>query len=182
MIERSLVILKPKAVHDWRMWEIISRFERVGLKIIAGRLVHADREIAGRHYPDHRREFLEGMGKKSIENYEKFGMSVHSDFGTDDPHAIWLEIREWLIQMLTSDLVFVTVWEWPHAVEIIRKIVWHTLPLLAAPGTIRGDYGYDSSYLANMERRPIDNLIHASGNPEEAAYEIAIWFPELWTF
>jgi nucleoside diphosphate kinase len=30
-----------------------------------------------------------------------------------------------------------------------------------------------------MEHRPIDNLIHASGNPEEAAYEINIWFPEM---
>gem|GEM_PF-4061179 len=30
-----------------------------------------------------------------------------------------------------------------------------------------------------MERRPIDNLIHASGNPEEAAYEVNIRFPEL---
>jgi nucleoside-diphosphate kinase len=50
---------------------------------------------------------------------------------------------------------------------------------MAPAGTIRGDYGYDSAYLANMERRPIDNLIHASGNPEEAVYEVNIRFPEL---
>lgn len=179
MIERSLVILKPKAVSGWHMWEIISRFERIWLKMIAGKLIHADADIAGRHYPDDRRSFLEGMGNKSIDNYAKFGMSVQDDFGTEDPHTIWLTIRDWLIWMLTSDLIFVTVWEWPHAIEIIRKVVWHTLPLLAAPGTIRWDYGYDSSYLANMERRPIDNLIHASGNEEEAIYEINIWFPEL---
>ena len=42
MIERSLVILKPKAVSGWHMWEIISRFERVWLKMIAGMLIHAD--------------------------------------------------------------------------------------------------------------------------------------------
>lgn len=179
MIERSLVILKPKAVSGWHMWEIISRFERVWLKMIAGKLIHADPAVVHNHYPDDRIEFLEGMGNKSIESYAKFNMSVHDDFGTEDPHTIWLTIRQWLIEMMTSDLVFVTVWEWPHAVEIIRKLVWHTLPLMANPGTIRWDYSYDSSYLANMERRPIDNLIHASGNIEEAAYEVGIRFPEL---
>jgi len=179
MIERSLVILKPKAVSGGHMWEIISRFERVGLKIVAGQLIHADLDIVSRHYPHDRIEFIEGMGHKSIDSYAKFGRNIIEDFGTEDPHSIWLTIREWLMEMLTSDLVFVTVWEWPHAVEVIRKLVWHTLPLMANPGTIRWDYGYDSSYLANMERRPIDNLIHASGNIEEANYEINIWFPEL---
>jgi hypothetical protein len=55
---------------------------------VSGKLIHADHEIAGRHYPDTRREFLEGMGNKSIENYAKFGMSVQDDFGTEDPHTI----------------------------------------------------------------------------------------------
>jgi hypothetical protein len=56
--------------------------------MVAGRLTHADVETAGRHYPDDRRSFLEGMGNKSLENYAKFGMSVADDFGTEDPHAI----------------------------------------------------------------------------------------------
>jgi hypothetical protein len=56
--------------------------------MIAGTLMHANTEIVGRHYPDDRRSFLEGMGQKSIENYEKFGMSVMDDFGTQDPHTI----------------------------------------------------------------------------------------------
>jgi len=181
MIERSLVILKPKAVSGGHMWEIISRFERIGLRIIAGNLIHADREMVWRHYPDDRVERVKWLGERWIENYKQFGMDIESDFGTQDAHEIGKTVRSWLIDMMTSDLVFVCVWEWPHAVEIIRKLVWHTLPLLANPGTIRGDYSYDSAYLANMERRPIDNLIHASGNKEEAEYEVSIWFPELST-
>ena len=34
----------------------------------------------------------------------------------------------------------------------------------------------NSSYLANTGNRPIKNLIHASGNIEEAKYEIPLWF------
>lgn len=179
MIERSLVILKPKAVNGGHMWEIISRFERVWLKIIAGNLVHADREMVSRHYPHDRTERITWLGEIGIKNYEKFGMDIEQDFGTQDAHTIGQTVRSRLIDMMTSDLVFICVWEGPHAIEIIRKLVGNTLPLLADPGTIRGDYSYDSAYLANMEHRPIDNLIHASGNKEEAEYELSIWFPEL---
>jgi nucleoside-diphosphate kinase len=50
---------------------------------------------------------------------------------------------------------------------------------MAAPGTIRGEYSSDSPDLANEEQRPVRNLVHASGDPEEAEREIALWFPEL---
>lgn len=179
MIERSLVILKPKAVSGGHMWEIISRFERVWLRMIAWKLIHADAETAGRHYPNDRHEWIESLGKRWVDDYAKYGMDIFESFGTDDHHTIGMTVRNWLVDMISSDLVFVCVFEWPHAIELIRKLIWHTIPLMAAPGTIRWDYGYDSAYLANVERRPIDNLIHASGNPEEAAYEITIWFPEL---
>ena len=66
--------------------------------------------------------------------------------------------------------------EGPHAVELVRRIVGHTLPLKAASGTIRGDYSFDSSFLANSAKRPIRNLIHASGDLEEAQYEVSLWF------
>lgn len=161
------------------MWEIITRFERVWLKIVAAKLVYADTEIAGRHYPHDRREWIEMMWQKGIDSYAEFGMNIVDDFGTGDPHTIGMTVRNWLLEMMTSGPIFVTIMEWPHAIEVIRKLVWNTLPLLAAPGTIRWDYGHDSAYLSNIQRRPIDNLIHSSGNLEEAAYEIDIRFPEL---
>jgi len=61
-------------------------------------------------------------------------------------------------------------------VEIVRKIVGTTLPVTAAPGTIRGDYSTDSPDTANQEQRPVKNLIHASGTQSEAEDEIALWF------
>ncbi len=179
MIERSIVILKPKAVSGWHMWEIISRFERIWLKMIAGKLIHADANTAGRHYPDDRLEWIASLGKRSVEDNLKFGMNVIESFWTDNHHEIWMTVRNWLVDMISSDLVFVCVFEWPHAIELIRKLIGHTIPLIAAPGTVRWDFSYDSAYLANAERRPIDNLIHASGNEEEANYEVNIRFPEL---
>jgi nucleoside diphosphate kinase len=46
------------------MGEIISRFERIGLKPIAGKLIHADREMVGRHYPEDRTEWIASLGKR----------------------------------------------------------------------------------------------------------------------
>jgi nucleoside-diphosphate kinase len=84
--------------------------------------------------------------------------------------------RDWLIGYMQESPVIAMVLEGPHAVELVRKLCGHTLPLMSAPGTIRGDYAYDSSYLANKYARAIKNLMHASGNVEEAEYEIPLWF------
>lgn len=176
MKEQTLVILKPDAVSRGLIGEIVGRFEKVGLKMVAAKLIHADRELADKHYPVSREEFIRGMGGKTVENYEKLGVDLVKELGTSDPLEIGKMIREWLADMITSGPVFAFVLEGPHAVELVRKICGHTLPLMSAPGTIRGDYSFDSSYLANTAKRPIKNLIHASGNVEEAAYEIPLWF------
>jgi len=57
-----------------------------------------------------------------------------------------------------------------------RKVVGATLPVFAAPGTIRGDFSVDAPTVANEGRRPVRNLIHASGTVDEAAHEVALWF------
>lgn len=183
-MEQSLVVLKPDTVARGLLGEITARFERVGLKIVAAKLVKVNKDLADRHYPASRREFIEGMGNKTLENYQKLGFNVQKELGTTDAHAIGLMIRDWLATMITEGPVFAFVLEGPHAVEIVRKICGHTLPLLAAPGTIRGDYSFDSSYLANTNKRPIKNLLHASGTPEEATYEINLWFSksEIYTY
>jgi len=175
-MEQTLVVFKPDAVARGLVGEITSRFEKVGLKIVAGKMMMVERSLADKHYPTSRTEFINGMGGKTLENYKDLGIDPVKEFGSDDPHEIGLKIREWLVDMITSGPVVAFVLEGPHAVELVRKLVGHTLPLLSAPGTIRGDYSFDSSYLANTESRPIKNLIHASGNKEEAAFEVGLWF------
>ena len=63
-----------------------------------------------------------------------------------------------------------------NSVDMVRKLAGDTQPAKADVGTIRGDYSVDSPVLANEGRRAIHNLIHASGDPSEAAHEIKHWF------
>jgi nucleoside-diphosphate kinase len=52
-MERSLILIKPDAFARGLSGEIISRFERKGLRLQALRLMTMDRELAERHYSEH---------------------------------------------------------------------------------------------------------------------------------
>ena len=51
--ERTLVLLKPDTVQRCVSGEIISRFERVGLKIVAMKMEWVDRDFSKKHYEEH---------------------------------------------------------------------------------------------------------------------------------
>lgn len=176
LIEQTLVIIKPDGVKRGLVGEIIKRLEATGLKLIGLKIILPSKELTEKHYPKDRKEFIEGMGKKTLENYQELGIDPVAQFGTNDPHKIGLEIRKWLIDYLSSDPVVATVWQGPLAVALVRKIAGNTLPFKAECGSIRGDLAFDSSALANTAKRAVKNLIHASGSKEEAEYEIPLWF------
>lgn len=175
-MERTLVVLKPDAVKRGLIGQIVTRFENVGLTIVAVKLVTAKKDLVEKHYPADREELWVGIGKKTLDNYKDFNIDPKDSLGTDDPKKIGDMVRVWLMDYIMEGPVLAVVLQGPHAVELVRKIAGHTLPLIAAPGTIRGDFSFDSSYLANSSKRPIKNLVHASGNKEEAEYEIPLWF------
>ncbi len=54
MADRTLVIIKPDGVERGLVGEILSRFERKGLRIAAMQLRTLDTEILARHYEEHR--------------------------------------------------------------------------------------------------------------------------------
>jgi nucleoside-diphosphate kinase len=56
--ERTLVILKPDAIQRGISGEILSRFERRGLRIAALRLVKVERALAEKHYDVHKGKFF----------------------------------------------------------------------------------------------------------------------------
>lgn len=61
-IERSLVLMKPDAVQRGLMGEILSRFERVGLKVVGCRMVWADKAFSQKHYAEHvEKPFYKGL-------------------------------------------------------------------------------------------------------------------------
>lgn len=175
-MEQTLIAIKPDGVVRGLTGEIITRFEKAGLKLVAAKMLTVTKEHASKHYPADREELWTGIGNKTLENYEKLEVDAEKMLGTKDPKKIGDIVRVWLLDYIVSGPVFAAVFEGPHAVELVRKICGHTLPLLSAPGTIRGDYSFDSALLANTGKRAIKNLIHASGTVEEAKYEIPLWF------
>jgi len=176
--ERTLVLVKPDGVKRGITGDIIHRFEKAGLKIAGMKMIWVDNELIARHYPMDREEFLIGMGKKTLETYEKYGKDPNEELGTMDPKEIGKMINKWNIDFLSSGPVVAMVLEGNHAIDNVRRIAGKTLPAFAEPGTIRGDYSVDSPALANEKKRSVHNIVHASGNMEEAKYEIELWFHE----
>ncbi len=61
-MERSLVLIKPDAMQRGLAGTIISRFERQGLKVVALKMLHLDKDLAQRHYAVHKeKHFFEGL-------------------------------------------------------------------------------------------------------------------------
>lgn len=176
LIQRSVVLVKPDGVKRGLVGDIIHRFEKAGLKLVAMKMIWVDKDIVEKHYPESRTELMEAIGKKTLEAYEKYGKDPHEEMGTKDAAEIGRLVNKWNMEFLSSGPVVAMILEGAHAIESIRMMVGHTLPLMAQPGTIRGDYSIDSAALANDRKRSVRNLIHASGNEEEARYEVELWF------
>ena len=170
--ERTLVIIKPDGVQRTLIGEIIKRYERVGLKMIALKMIIPTPEKATEHYMVGGEEWLEEVGRKASAAYEKKGKK--SPFKTYRDNGV--AILEANAKYMSSGPVIAMVWSGSNAIDLIRKITGGTEPLSSDIGTIRGDYTLDSYQLADIDSRSIRNLIHASGETEEAKKEIDIWF------
>jgi len=53
MVERTLVLVKPDAMQRGLASEVLGRFERRGLKMVAARMLLIDEALAARHYAEH---------------------------------------------------------------------------------------------------------------------------------
>ena len=147
-VEKTLVVFKPDAVQRGIVGEILVRFERVGLKIVGTKMIAPSRDYFYKHY--------EEIGKLETRRGEE-AFNVTMDFMTQGP-------------------VIAIVLEGVEAVALVRKLVGPTEPKSAAPGTIRGDYSHMSFGYADLTKKGVANLIHASSDPAEAELEIDHWF------
>ena len=173
--ERTLIVVKHDGVARGLVGEITSRFERVGLKLVAMEMLSATDDMAHQHYPATQKWFKK-VGDRTLDEYNVKGIDPIKKLGTKDSVKIGKMIKAWNVEYLMSGPVVAMVWEGPNAVIIGRKLVGETVPAMATPGTIRGDFSWDSADLANKYKRPFYNLVHASGEPEEAEEEIELWF------
>jgi len=171
--EKTLVVIKPDGVQRSLIGEIIKRYERIGLKLVAMKMVQASEDMATKHYYDvGGDEWVEEVGRKARAAYEKKGEK--SPYKTNKENG--LAVLKSNAKYLSAGPVVAMVWQGAHAVELVRKITGATAPLLADVGTIRGDFTLDSYSLADTDGRSVRNLIHASGTSDEAKQEIETWF------
>ncbi|WKZ27026.1 MAG: nucleoside-diphosphate kinase [Candidatus Paceibacterota bacterium] len=145
-LERTLVLLKPDAIDRGIVGEVMTRFERVGLKMVGLKMLVSEKDTAEKHY-------TEDLARRRGE-----------------------AIRNLMISMLTSGPIIALALEGVDAVEVVRKMIGATEPKAAAPGTIRGDYTHVSYRYADAKGMGIFNLIHASDSSENAQAELSVWF------
>jgi nucleoside-diphosphate kinase len=170
----TFVMIKPDGVKRGLVGEIIGRIEKVGLKIIALEMDHPSKEQADNHYPKDE-EWMRRVGQKALAVYEKYGYDPVETLGTDDPLKIGQMARAWTVDYVSSGPVVKMVIKGVHALDMVRKLAGSTSPSMAEIGTIRGDFSADSALAANMQKRAIHNLIHASETPEEVVHALEHW-------
>lgn len=168
--EKTLVLIKPDGVQRSLIGEIISRFERVGLKMVALKMIVPTKEQAESFYPSSD-EWFKAVGNKTLKGYEAKGIKL-----TKEPIEQGKFVKKTLVDFLTSGPIVAMVLEGNEAIGIVRKLVGSTEPLTSDVGTIRGDFTIDSYTIADGDKRAVRNLIHASESPEETEREIKIWF------
>jgi nucleoside-diphosphate kinase len=130
--------------------EILTRFEKAGFKIVGAKMLKPTQEHYFHHY--------ETIGKMISRHNQK--------------------IFDITMEMMNEGPVIAFVLEGVEAVTFVRRMVGATESKSALPGTIRGDYSHMSFAHADKEEVGLPNLLHASGDVEEAKVEIAHWFSE----
>lgn len=171
--EQTFVMIKPDGVQRNLVGEIIQRFERTGLKLVAIKMIVPDHQRLSTHYSKSD-QWYEEKGGKIVEKMLARGEQAEKpaiEYGKDIVRA--------LLDYMSSGPAVLMIWEGNRAMSIVKKLVGGTEPLTSDIGTIRADYTLDSYDMANIDGRAVRNLMHCT-DPEdgasEAEREINIWF------
>jgi nucleoside-diphosphate kinase len=129
-----------------------------------------------------------GLAGRLVQRFEDAGLKIvgtkmrHLDAEFTRRHYFDLEERlgksvyDLTAAFMQQGPVIAYVLEGVEAVSTVRRLVGNTYPADAAPGTIRGDFAHTSKAYSQAAGKTVANLVHASGNVEEAKYEVELWF------
>jgi nucleoside-diphosphate kinase len=171
-MERTLIVIKPDGVQRSLMGDVISRFEKVGVKFVGFKFFIPTEDLCWKHYDKDDAWFTE-KGGNILKMREEAGLPIEkkaAEYGKD--------IVRQLATFMTCGPVLAMVLEGNQAVGIVKKVVGGTEPLTSDVGTIRGDYTLDSYDKASLDGRAVRNIIHCSDKVEEAEREIKLWFKD----
>ncbi len=128
-----------------------------------------------------------GLVGKVIERFENVGLKiigmkmvwVDAEFSKKHYKAlIEKPFYKGLEDFIISGPVVALALEGVSAIKLVRKMVGETEPMTALPGTIRGDFSHHTYKYTDDKGIAIKNIIHASGDKEDAKAEIGLWFNE----
>ena len=129
-----------------------------------------------------------GLTGRILQRFEDAGLKIiatsmrHVDVDLAKRHYFDLaerhgdDVYRVTASFMQSGPVIAVVLEGAEAVANVRRLVGPTYPDQAPPGTIRGDFSHMSKAHSTATGKAIANLVHASGNVDEAKYEIDVWF------
>ena len=163
-MSRELIFLGPDAIEKKLVGKIITRFEEAGFKIIKIRKGRMSDKLAKLMYVD-TEEYFRGRGEKTLKGMKENEIpeaEVKKIFGSMDPVEMGRQIVGWKRGYETEGDIIGAVIEGEDAAKRTRVLIGYTDPSKAEKGTIRGDLGSDSIMRANMEKRAVKNLLHAS--------------------
>lgn len=131
-MEQTFIILKPSTISRSLVGDVLTRFQRKGLRIAGIKMMQLNEPILREHYA----------------------------------HLVDRPFFPSLLRSMMATPVIVAVLAGKDAVAVVRAMTGATNSRLAAPGTIRGDFGMSGQ----------ENIIHASDSPENAVIEINRFF------
>ena len=171
--ERTLVLIKPDVLQRQLVGEILSRFERKGVKLTAMKMLNATKEQVGEHYEE-KEAYLIESGEKA----KKGAIARGEDVSEWNSLEQGKRIRQRNINYLTCGPIVAIVFEGFGVISQVRKILGSTSPADGDIGTIRDDYSLDTYALADSIDRSTMTMLHASDSVESAERELKIWFKE----
>ena len=171
--ERTLVLLKPDVLQRQLVGEILTRFERKGIKMTAIKMLNATKEQVGEHYIDDEAYLIE-TGEKA----KKGAIARGEDVSNWNSLEQGKKIRQRNINYLTCGPIVAIVFEGFGVISQVRKILGSASPADGDIGTIRDDYSLDTYALADFLDRSTMTMLHASDSVENAERELKIWFKE----
>ena len=131
-MEQTFIILKPSTISRSLVGDVLTRFQRKGLRIAGTKMMQLNEPILREHYA----------------------------------HLVDRPFFPSLLRSMMATPVIVAVLAGKDAVAVVRAMTGATNSRVAAPGTIRGDFGMSGQ----------ENIIHASDSPENAVIEINRFF------
>ena len=175
MIEKTFAIIKPEAIEQKLIGKIITRIEESGLQITKMDMIIAPYETVAKHY-EKDDLWAEKVGNGNLRDYAKIGKDPVQEEGTNDPVKLGRLVQKRTIEHLAGKKVVIMELSGEDAVNRFRALCGATEPASAAPESIRGTYSKDDYITSLIQKRPLLNLLHSSGNAEEAVIELNLWF------